>query len=143
MSVRLSPTLPWVVALMAWPGALNLAHVPPTVNQDEPVRATTYAAVAALQQESAIGPEEVFRRQCVACHGPEGKGDGPAARALKPRPSNLADPEVLGALTDEAILDVLTNGRGSMPSFGELLEPEKLRALVGYLRELSGTPNQP
>lgn len=104
---------------------------------------TVYAGVALLRQQSAVGPEEIFRRQCVACHGSEGKGDGPAARALKPRPSNLTDPDVLGPLTDEAILDVLTNGRGSMPSFGQLLEPEELRALVDYLRELSGTQNQP
>lgn len=132
-----------MIALLASPGALFLAEASPTAERSEPAGGTLVAAVVALQQESAVDPEEIFRRQCVPCHGPEGKGDGPAANALKPRPSNLADPDVMGTLTDEAILDVLTNGRGSMPSFGALLEPDELRALVAYIRELSGTRNQP
>lgn len=130
------------IALMTLSGALSLAQAPPGHMSDKD-RGTVYAGVATFRQESVVGPEEIFRRQCVACHGSEGKGDGPAARALKPRPSNLTDPDVLGPLTDDAILDVLTNGRGSMPSFGRLLEPEELRALVDYLRELSETQNQP
>ncbi len=30
-----------------------------------------------------------FLKSCVVCHGPEGKGDGPAAFTLQPRPVNL------------------------------------------------------
>jgi len=31
----------------------------------------------------------IFAQQCVACHGVEGKGDGPAAAALNPHPQNF------------------------------------------------------
>lgn len=31
----------------------------------------------------------LFATQCVTCHGPDGKGDGPAAAALKPPPRNF------------------------------------------------------
>lgn len=31
----------------------------------------------------------IFQQQCVSCHGPEGKGDGPAAAALVPHPRNF------------------------------------------------------
>ena len=35
------------------------------------------------------GPE-MFRSYCAPCHGPDGKGDGPAASALKKAPANLS-----------------------------------------------------
>ena len=33
--------------------------------------------------------KQLFQQQCVSCHGVEGKGDGPAAAALNPRPRNF------------------------------------------------------
>ena len=33
---------------------------------------------------------QVYAANCASCHGPAGYGDGPAARALNPRPANLA-----------------------------------------------------
>jgi caa(3)-type oxidase subunit IV len=37
--------------------------------------------------------KELFQVQCIACHGPEGKGDGPAAAALNPHPRNFTSAE--------------------------------------------------
>jgi len=37
--------------------------------------------------------KELFAAQCVACHGAEGKGDGPAASALNPHPRNFTATE--------------------------------------------------
>jgi len=37
---------------------------------------------------SLKGPD-LFHAHCAPCHGPEGKGDGPASRALKTRPADL------------------------------------------------------
>ncbi|HUK34518.1 MAG TPA: cytochrome c [Vicinamibacterales bacterium] len=34
--------------------------------------------------------EATFRDHCAACHGSHGKGDGPVAGALTPRPTDLA-----------------------------------------------------
>ena len=31
----------------------------------------------------------MFRAHCAACHGADGKGNGPAAAALKTKPANL------------------------------------------------------
>ena len=38
--------------------------------------------------ESMYGPD-LYRRYCATCHGRDGKGDGPAGRALKVPPSDL------------------------------------------------------
>lgn len=57
-------------------------------------------AAASAQGTSPIAPPpaaravtssgaEMFRAYCGACHGPRGKGDGPAAEALRVKPPDL------------------------------------------------------
>lgn len=92
--------------------------------------------IARMQQ--AREPAELFQRQCVACHGKKGRGDGPAAIALTPRPKDLTDKETMDQLSDEELLEVLTKGRGAMPGFGAILTPDELRAMAEYVRQLSG-----
>jgi mono/diheme cytochrome c family protein len=52
---------------------------------------------AASAQTTATGSappgldgKDTFQQYCAVCHGLQGKGDGPAASALKSRPSDLA-----------------------------------------------------
>jgi len=78
-----------------------------------------------------------FSRNCVACHGPRGEGDGPAAKALKPRPRNLvAEPAAGGA---PAIFQVLSSGvKGTgMIAYKHLPEEERW-ALAYFVEGLGG-----
>lgn len=45
---------------------------------------------------------EVYRQNCATCHGMAGRGDGPAAAGLEPRPADLA---ALADLVDRSPLD--------------------------------------
>ncbi len=42
----------------------------------------------ALSPGDAASAGEVYSAHCVSCHGPDGRGNGPAAGALKPSPVN-------------------------------------------------------
>jgi len=42
-----------------------------------------------IKQTSASSGQEMFKTYCAVCHGNEGKGNGPAAEALKVPPSDL------------------------------------------------------
>lgn len=42
-----------------------------------------------VQVASAASGKEMFASYCASCHGASGKGDGPAAAALKSPPSDL------------------------------------------------------
>jgi len=42
-----------------------------------------------IQMTSAASGSEMYKSYCAACHGKDGKGDGPAATALKAPPSDL------------------------------------------------------
>ncbi len=42
-----------------------------------------------IQQTSAASGKEMFNQYCAPCHGTDGKGNGPAAPALKAKPTDL------------------------------------------------------
>jgi mono/diheme cytochrome c family protein len=42
-----------------------------------------------LKSTSPASGREMFANYCASCHGSDGKGDGPAAKALKTAPANL------------------------------------------------------
>ena len=78
----------------------------------------------------------VFETNCVMCHGPAGKGDGPVSAALTPKPRDLTDKK-LQAQSDGEILWKITTGRGAMPSWQTL--PDKDRwSVVAFIRSLGG-----
>ncbi|WP_375263881.1 c-type cytochrome [Palleronia sp.] len=41
-----------------------------------------------VDEPDATG-EEIYQARCAACHGPEGRGDGPLAQRLDRRPADL------------------------------------------------------
>ncbi len=44
---------------------------------------------AAEKKPSPVSGAEMYRAYCASCHGVKGKGDGPAAPALKREPTDL------------------------------------------------------
>jgi cbb3-type cytochrome c oxidase subunit I len=75
----------------------------------------------------------VYVRHCIGCHGPGGKGDGPAAVSLLPAPRDLTR----SRFSDAAVSRALWEGvRGSaMPGWSELSATD-LRALAAFIRSL-------
>lgn len=78
--------------------------------------------------------EELYNLYCFACHGETGFGDGPAGGAMGVRPANFHDPK-FSKQKDGSIFWKLTNGKGNMPPFKEILKEEQRWALVAYLKE--------
>ena len=54
--------------------------------QDQPKKEIKHVP---LQPTSPASGEEMYKTYCAVCHGVTGKGNGPAADALKVPPSNL------------------------------------------------------
>jgi mono/diheme cytochrome c family protein len=84
---------------------------------------------------------EIYKVNCVACHGELGKGDGPGAGVLKPPPRDHTDRAYMSTLTDKEIGDIIQmggamKGKPLMPSHPQL-RGDDLAAIVAYVRSLS------
>lgn len=76
----------------------------------------TNASEPALVRQGA----ELFVANCARCHGPDAAGGfGPALK--------------YSTLTDVEMVSVISNGFGSMPSFGEILTSADATALVAFV----------
>ena len=79
--------------------------------------------------------KKLAETNCASCHGPEGKGNGPAAAALPPpKPADWTSPKV-AAEADGEIFWKISNGRGAMPPWKHLPDNQRWQ-LVNYIRSL-------
>lgn len=94
--------------------------------------------LAGMKGDAAAG-KMLFEKNCVLCHGKEGKGDGPAAAALNPKPKSYADPAVV-AKSDKEIFDAITKGRPGTPMapFEKTLTEQQRWDVLAYVRSLGG-----
>jgi mono/diheme cytochrome c family protein len=90
-------------------------------------------------EKSIAAGKTVYTRQCVVCHGEKGKGDGPAAIALKTKPGDLSE-SAMWKQTDGALFYKITEGRGSMASYKKLLTEEQRWQVVNFIRTLAKKP---
>jgi cytochrome c oxidase cbb3-type subunit 3 len=75
---------------------------------------------------------EIFKTNCAACHGPEGKG----LQAMGA--PNLTDKVWLYGGSTKRIRESISKGRsGKMPAHGEFLGEAKVHLLAGYIYSLS------
>lgn len=101
--------------------------------------------VAAGERPAATG-EELYSTFCVACHGPEGRGDGPAEGFCRVPPADLTRAEFkvrstrTGSLPSDAdVAGVIRRGAGgdgAMPSFA-FLKDEDIGRLVARIKAFS------
>ncbi|MET3377972.1 MULTISPECIES: cytochrome c [Variovorax] len=120
-----------LVALAPWPEA-NVVLVPayPTSFQTSPTGFTA---------DSIERGRVLYAAQCVACHGTDGRGQGPLAASQPVWPPNLGGP-LLWRRTDGDVLWHVMNGmrdrRGAptMPGFGGVLRDADAWALIDFMK---------
>jgi mono/diheme cytochrome c family protein len=88
-----------------------------------------------------------YQKQCVACHGPDGRGEGEAAYLLYPKPRDFTKANYRlvstweGVATDEDLFQTISRGMpgSAMPPWAHL--PERTRwALVHYIKTFATRP---
>ncbi len=82
--------------------------------------------------------KKAFGTYCAVCHGPNGKGDGPAASGLKPPPRNFTSPK--GWTRGYTIADIyttITEGvKGTGMAAFDMIAPTERFALAHYIQSL-------
>lgn len=121
------------------------APSPDSVSQwaDALVKRITRAFGSALNEYPAVPPsvtrgKVVFAQSCASCHGPLGRGDGPAGRGLNPPPANLADPAEMRTVTPLDVYRKVSIGvpGTAMPRFEDDLTDADRWAVAAYVSTL-------
>ena len=111
-------------------GEMMAAHAVPA---DAAAVENPLPATEAVQLAGAA----TFQQTCAVCHGPTGRGDGPAAAALEFKPADLRADHVQG-LSDGGLYYIVTHGRieRGMPAWEDALSEQARWEIVRYLRTL-------
>ncbi len=78
----------------------------------------------------------LYENFCLSCHGPAGKGDGPAASTLQPKPADLG--ALLQSQDDAYLAARISEGKDgtAMSAWQNVLSEAQIRQVVAYLRTL-------
>lgn len=84
--------------------------------------------------------KQLYEKNCVTCHGAAGKGDGPAAKAMKTKPQDFA--AGLKGKSDADLTKVLkegivgAEGKATHPKMTKLSD-EQQQSVIQYIKQLA------
>ncbi|MBI2164472.1 MAG: c-type cytochrome [candidate division NC10 bacterium] len=107
----------------------------------------TPAAIRTPSPELLALGRRVYEKQCVTCHGADGRGEGEAAYLLYPKPRDFVAAKYAlvstwdRVPTDEDLYRTISRGMpgSAMPSWGHLAEEERW-GLVHYVKAFAEKP---
>jgi mono/diheme cytochrome c family protein len=91
--------------------------------------------------EAQSKADNIYNSRCATCHGQDGRGDGPAASNLNPKPMNFHDVKWQKSISNDLITKAIVHGGKSVGVSGQMAanpdlenEPAILEALVDRIR---------
>lgn len=138
--------LPGDHAPVASPATLtNVVGAAPTAAPNGEMTIPRVVADIALPGQTEV--QSLFVQHCAACHGLDGRGRGPAAEQLFPKPRDFVESPFRFASStgdrDEVIAALertITQGvpRSAMPGFGGVLSESQIAGLARHVLDLRG-----
>ena len=132
---------------LARSGAARFARATPVPARQEggaPTAAAAEPPATTLAGTAPLGAR-IYAQHCATCHGPHGRGDGPAAPPLQPRPRDFSGGVFKVKSTAGAAPPTLADVRAaiaaglpgaSMAGFGGILSPAEIDAVAEHVRGL-------
>lgn len=121
----------------------------------EQVEALTRAMSRSLLQAYSVpgAPEqapdlraaaELYQALCLSCHGVSGRGDGPLAERLKPRPTDFHDGERQRGRSLQGLFNAIALGvdETAMAAYADPLSEEAIWGLAFYVGNFMFSPEQ-
>lgn len=122
------------LVLAPWPSpALLLTPAAPTSFHRSP----THFAASTIAEGA-----RVYAQHCVACHGDDGRGEGPLAASLTRWPPTFVSPLLGRRAEGELFWHIVAgmrdrDGRPTMPAFARQIDDAQTWAVIDYLKTLA------
>jgi mono/diheme cytochrome c family protein len=122
-------------------GGAAMTFLVPALSQDQGSKAKIERVP--LKEDNETSGAKLYHSHCAACHGQDGRGNGPAARALKTAPTDLTQlaRNSGGKFPSDHVWSVLTNesdypihGSKDMPIWGPIFSRSGTEQNMGHLR---------
>jgi len=96
-----------------------------------------------LAGNTTVLPEAktLYVANCGPCHGDKGRGDGPAAAGLNPKPADHSSATIQSE-SDGALFWKLSEGRAPMPAYKKIFSDQQRWELIDYIRTLARAPKK-
>jgi len=85
-------------------------------------------------EAAAADAATIYSRQCVSCHGRDGRGRTRRGRQTHARDMTSASWQ--DDVSDERLFNSISNGRGKMPAFRKKISENDIDALVANVRRM-------
>ncbi|MGH7605206.1 MAG: FTR1 family protein [Gemmatimonadaceae bacterium] len=124
--------------------AVSTRQPPATVRQIHRLFAASLGTAGAMDLPKGpldtAGGHTLFVKNCSACHGVLGAGDGPSAHTLSTAPPAIGVRKLTPELSPTLAYNVISVGvRGTaMPSFASTLTPQQRWNVIAYIYSLRG-----
>jgi mono/diheme cytochrome c family protein len=138
--------LRWVTFMAIQPSFKPMEHPLPVAADSIPIEGAAYTLGTGVPVNPVPADDvsisrgtELYKINCVPCHGAKGKGDGVIGTFFKYKPADLTSFDVQQN-GDGALFLVISNGvEGRMPPLNENFNVRERWDLVNYIRTL-GNP---
>ena len=105
-----------------------MSYASANANTNQPAKAADSKPSAAAKPVSNIDGASLYTaNKCATCHGADGKGKIKDAR-------DFTDEAWQKKESDAELAAVIRNGKKPMPPYGDKLNADEIKALVGYVR---------
>lgn len=140
-----TPMAPWGEAIPVIGGKRVISFLSKKLHNGmlpSPRRVKTPRRPSELSKATLSQADQLFEVECSSCHGPTGRGDGPEALGLQPRPRDLNNGAYISSLRERRLF--LSIGYGpvgsAMPGHLWGYDSDVIWALTDRVREIAGEP---
>ena len=131
----------WVSFMEIQPSFKPMEHTLPVAVESIPIEGAAYTAGMGVPVNPVIADDvsiqrgaQLYKTNCVPCHGAKGLGDGVIGTFFKFKPANLTSPEIQQN-SDGALFLFISNGvAGRMPPLNENFYVRERWDLVNFIR---------
>jgi mono/diheme cytochrome c family protein len=131
----------WLTALVGVAFVLPVIFVATDATDAQVIKTAGTPVRVTITDDARAKARDIFSERCATCHGADGKGDGPAAANLKPRPIDFHSQNWQKSVTDESITKAIVFGGRAVGKSGQMApnpdlenEPAIVAALVEKIR---------
>ncbi|MFV8326913.1 c-type cytochrome [Flavobacterium sp. ZS1P14] len=92
-------------------------------------------------EKQLVHGKDIFTKYCAICHGSGGKGDGPGATTLQPKPADFTDPEHSSFYSNQGRIYLIKKGmKGTaMLAWENTLGEEEILSVYAYVNSLKNS----